>query len=167
MIVKKLNNKGMTLVELIITFAVLTVIVVSMLVIVNEISEVTSLKEEMNAITDYKNIVLKNIQDDITKNGKILNTSYCGGLGAQIDIKYTSGATETKVLSIKESEIVFGEIYKLPEGFLIYGYTCSMANDIFEMNVNIHKKSEMENRDATNENTSDYGFKIVAPLLDI
>ena len=56
---KKLNNKGITIVELIISFTLLMVIAIGMLNVVNEIRSLANQKLEEKKVTEFKNDLYK------------------------------------------------------------------------------------------------------------
>ena len=56
---KKLNNKGITIVELIISFTLLMVIAIGMLNVVNEIRSLANPKLEEKKVTEVKNYLYK------------------------------------------------------------------------------------------------------------
>ena len=56
---KKLNNKGITIVELIISFTLLMVIAMSMLKVVNEIRSFANQKLDEKKVVEFKNDLYK------------------------------------------------------------------------------------------------------------
>ena len=56
---KKLNNKGITIVELIISFTLLMIIAMGMLNVVNEIRSFANQKLEEKKVTEFKNDLYK------------------------------------------------------------------------------------------------------------
>lgn len=72
-----LNNKGMTVIEIIITFAILAVISINLFTIVNKFGNRRQIESDKNELYSFKNILTKNIQDDIVKIG-VTNVSIDG-----------------------------------------------------------------------------------------
>ncbi len=66
---KKLNNKGMTLIELLVSFSIAATIVVSMFNVVINYQKEESIQAIKNDIISYKNTITKIIQTDIIKGG--------------------------------------------------------------------------------------------------
>lgn len=72
---KKLNNKGITTIEVIITFVLVTIITISMYSTVSAFNTRRVLENNKEKIYTYKNILTKVIQDDFIKIG-ISSASY-------------------------------------------------------------------------------------------
>ena len=72
---KKLNNKGLTAIEILVCFAIISVIVISMFNIINNYKEKKDLESYKLDITTYKNTVTKTIYDDIIKNKGVISAS--------------------------------------------------------------------------------------------
>lgn len=73
---KKLNNKGFTVVELVVSFVLLSILVVGMLGIVLQFRTEAYLSNRKLDLTRYKDTVTKAIQKDIIKYG-VQDISYC------------------------------------------------------------------------------------------
>lgn len=67
--VKKLNNKGMTAIEILITFVIVVVIVVSMYDGIMDLKTRESIASYKLSLVTYKNLLTKDIQDDLIKTG--------------------------------------------------------------------------------------------------
>lgn len=67
-----LNNKGMTLIEIIVCFVIVVVIVLSMIKVVNNYKDKQDVESYKNSVITYKNTITKVIWDDIIKNGGIV-----------------------------------------------------------------------------------------------
>lgn len=65
--VKKLNNKGLTAVEILVCFSIVSIVVVSMFKVVNNQRDKQTIASYKNSVTTYKNSVMKNIEDGIIK----------------------------------------------------------------------------------------------------
>ncbi len=68
----KLNNKGMTLIELLLAFMITSAIVVSMLNFIMNFQTESITLEKKNEISSYKNVITKLIQTDLIK-GEVKN----------------------------------------------------------------------------------------------
>lgn len=72
----KLNNKGVSIIEIVLTFALIMVMTMGMLSIVFNYREKASISMEKLDLDTFKNTLTKEIQDDILKFGvKEINTS--------------------------------------------------------------------------------------------
>lgn len=69
--VNKLNNKGLTAIEILICFSIIAVIVVSMFKVITNFKDKQDVESYKNEITTYKNTVTKTIMNDIIDNGGI------------------------------------------------------------------------------------------------
>lgn len=67
----KLNNKGMTTVEVLISFVLLAIIVVSLYGSVESYKNKENIESNKNQIMTYKNLLTKEIQDDLIMKGLI------------------------------------------------------------------------------------------------
>ncbi len=65
----KLNNRGVSIIEIVVTFALIMVMVVGMLAIVFRYREKASLSIEKLEMDTFKNTLTKDIQDDILNKG--------------------------------------------------------------------------------------------------
>lgn len=72
---KKLNNKGLTAIEILVCFAIISVIVIAMFNIVNNYKDKQSLESYKSSINTYKTTVTAAINDDIIKNYGIVSYS--------------------------------------------------------------------------------------------
>lgn len=66
-----LNNKGMTAIELLVTFVLVAVIVVSLYNGVVKLKEKETISSAQLSIDTYKNLITKDIQDDFIKKGLV------------------------------------------------------------------------------------------------
>ncbi len=67
----KLNNKGITTIEILISFVLLAIIVVSLYGSVESYKNKQNIESEKNQIMTYKNLLTKEIQDDLIMKGLI------------------------------------------------------------------------------------------------
>lgn len=89
-----LNNKGMTVIEIIITFAILAVISINLFTIVNKFGNRRQIESDKNELYSFKNILTKNIQDDIVKIG-VTNVSIDGHDNYSVSFDATSKTFKT------------------------------------------------------------------------
>lgn len=68
---KKLNNKGITTIEVLICFILVVIITVSMYATVSSFNEKKIIEGYKEEVYDYKNILTKDIQDDLIKIGLV------------------------------------------------------------------------------------------------
>ncbi len=66
---KKLNNKGLSIIELLVCFVIVAVISVTLLNIIMDYNSLQETEHIKNLIKSYKNTVTKTIQSDIIKYG--------------------------------------------------------------------------------------------------
>lgn len=62
---KILNNKGMTIVEIVVTFVVLMILILGMLNMTNEIKTTSKEKQFYKELLEYSSLVQSTIQDDL------------------------------------------------------------------------------------------------------
>ena len=70
---KKLNDKGLTVIEILVCFSIVVVIVMSMFKVVNNQKSKQEIESAKNSMLTYKNEVTKTIEEDIIKYGGISN----------------------------------------------------------------------------------------------
>lgn len=135
---KKLNNKGMTSVEILITFVLVVIIIISMYNTVLSYRNRQQLESYKETIYTYKNLLTKEIQDDLIKVGLTsANIKYDEeSFTTTIDIYLKDGTT--RQLKIKQAlahdidDKEFAENNKSTDkddSFMIsYGKTGSLTN---------------------------------------
>ena len=69
----KLNNKGLTVIEILLCFALVSVIVISMMNVVNTYKNKEEIESYKNTIKTYKNTITKAINDDILTNKGVVS----------------------------------------------------------------------------------------------
>ena len=69
MLVKKLNNKGMTTVEILVSFLLVAAISTSLYTTVSNYNRKMDREHFKLEINKYKNVLTKTVQDDIIKGG--------------------------------------------------------------------------------------------------
>ena len=74
--IRKLNNKGMTAVEILVTFVIIIVIVVSMYNGILDLKNKETISSYKLSLVTYNNLLTKDIQDDLI-NWPIYSTNQC------------------------------------------------------------------------------------------
>ena len=72
---KKLNNKGLTAIEVLVCFTIVSIIVISMLNVVNNYKDKQTTESYKTSITTYKNTLTKIINKDIINNKGVISAS--------------------------------------------------------------------------------------------
>lgn len=113
---KKLNNKGLTTIELLISFVLLAIIVSSLYGTVENYKNKQNIEEYKNKIFTYKNLLTREIQSDLIKKGlidvKIESTPMNGATPEKYKVTfyYKDGST-----SILETSRVVADDYGASE----------------------------------------------------
>lgn len=119
----KLNNSGITVVELVVTFALVMIIVVGMLDIIAELKDASSEKILQRQLLEYNSTITQIIQDDLIRKKAIgvsacpnnqkqklcYNIAFDGGVSKQLIINMVSDLETKKYISYD------GIIYPLPQ----------------------------------------------------
>lgn len=106
---KKLNNHGLTAVEVIICFSITAVIVISLFKTINNYNEKQYIESNKNQIKTYENTVTKSIQDDVLRNGgvfQLLESNITNNYDAAYDngkivVQFQFTNQKTAMLTIK------------------------------------------------------------------
>lgn len=112
---KKLNNKGMTAVEILVCFILVVVITVSMFTTVSTYKNKQQIESFKQEIYTYKNLLAKDINDDLIKIGLVdakitenINTAY--GVSYAVDLYLKDGTVKClKVESKKAYDYLWDE----------------------------------------------------------
>ena len=155
---KRLNNKGMTTIEVLLSFVLIVIITVSMYGTVSAFNEKRMIEEYKSEIYIYKNLITKEIQDDFIKIG-LTHASYEEGNSAE-GREYTlncdlKDGTKRKLQVIRQqaqSEYHIGGAtgvsdyymikYGTPEEMIEYpipdlgGYTTSDGYNVKDLSIN-------------------------------
>ncbi len=107
---KTLNQKGLTTIELLVCFVLISILSVSMYETVTNYKEKQQIESMKTEITTYKNLLTKEIQDNIIQNQKIVKVKK----ESNTMLNFTIGNL-TKVLVLnynndKPDEISYGDI---------------------------------------------------------
>lgn len=106
---KKLNNHGLTAIEVIICFSITAVIVISLFKTINNYNEKQYIESNKNQIKTYENTVTKSIQDDVLRNGgvfQLLESNITNNYDAAYDngkivVQFQFTNQKTAMLTIK------------------------------------------------------------------
>lgn len=124
----KLNNKGMSIIEIVLTFALIMVMVIGMLTIVMSYRDKASLSIKKLEMDTFKNTLTKDIQDDILKLGieEVNMDGECAtitGLSRCVNIVFKDGSQKvfgTSLINVNDRDSIEnkflyydGEKYKL------------------------------------------------------
>lgn len=92
--IRKLNNKGMTAIEVLITFVIVVVIVVSMYDGIMDLKNRETIASYKLSLVTYKNLLTKDIQDDLAKIGlaTVRTESLTGGTGYRVIMVLRDGS---------------------------------------------------------------------------
>ena len=143
---KKINNKGMTAIEILVCFALVSVIIISMFNVVNNYKNKQEIESYKSDIMTYKTTVTSTVYDDIIKNKGITGVTITENeYDSTINITYLNGETATLVIhnqlnesdynnsifyiSFKNSENVTDkfDLPKIPQ--LVYNGVKAVNND--------------------------------------
>lgn len=155
----KINNKGMTLIELILAFIILSIIVLGMLEIVLNVRRKAANEIFARDMLVYRNTMVKRIEDKLIKNE--IDTVSCTDLSCSID--FTDSTSTTITLNIDDKYIEFdGIVYDIPKKDYIEMGSSSMgivpiSDDKAMLSIIINYKEK-----STSE--PNYGFKIMQPI---
>ena len=103
--IRKLNNKGMTAVEILVTFVIIIVIVVSMYNGILDLKNKETISSYKLSLVTYNNLLTKDIQDDLIKIGlsTVQTSALDGNSGYRITMALKDGTK--RILEIKQ---IFG-----------------------------------------------------------
>lgn len=109
----KLNNKGITTIEILICFILLAVISTSLYSTVSNYRNKQILESEKEKIYTYKNLLTKEIQDDIIKKG-IKNA--VKNSNTVLTLTFSDDSTKQLQINVDNNVITYGGIkYPLPD----------------------------------------------------
>lgn len=100
---KRLNNKGLTVVEILVCFSIVVVIVMSMFKVVNNQKSKQEIESTKNSMLTYKNETTKTIEEDIIDGGGVKKATHedqINGNGTKYIINYTLNTGKTRKLEI-------------------------------------------------------------------
>lgn len=158
----KINNKGLTLVELIVAFVILVMFLFGMLEIVLSIKSKASDELFSRDMLTFKDTLIKTIEDDLIKkelvNATCVNNTSC-------TFNFANSMTSTLSVNTSTKTIEYNGIkYEIPNPTLIYFGTIELGIDTIDSNKKILKINipyyEVETT------TPNYGIKILHPYVN-
>ncbi len=156
----KLNNKGLTLVELIVSFVILVLFLFGMLEIVLAVKNKAANEFVSRDMLTYKETLLKVVEDDLIKIG--LNNATCSNDTCTLNLK--NAMVKTFRFDITNKIIEYDGIkYEIPSKDRIYFGTVQMNVESLDENNNVLVISIEYYEEETTE--PNYGIKIKHPFL--
>lgn len=158
----KLNNKGLTLVEIIVAFVILVMFLFGMLGIVMAVKEKAANELLARDTITFKETLTKAIQDDLIK----ISLTYAECSNNTCELLLDEGVGRELSLNLNEKEITYnGTVYELPMKDRMYFGTVKMAVETIEGNKKILIIDipfyEMETTEPN------YGIKIAHPYTEV
>lgn len=133
----KLNNKGVTTIEILISFVLLAIIVVSLYGSVESYKNKQNIESNKNQIMTYKNLLTKEIQDDLIMKGLIDVTVKHQPLGQDAVTGSITPETYTVDFSFRDgtkSQLIVKRVLANDYGGSVTSNSCTSAkNDYFSI----------------------------------
>lgn len=132
----KLNNKGVTTIEILISFVLLAIIVVSLYGTVESYKNKQNIESEKNQIMTYKNLLTKEIQDDLIMKGLIDVTVAYDKFEKDASTNTITPETYTVTFSFRDSsksQLVVKRVLASDYGVEGSGACTSERNDYFSI----------------------------------
>ena len=106
---KKLNNKGMTVIELLLCFVLVSIISVSLYSTISSYNIKQNIESYKEKIYTFKNILTREIQNDIIKRGLIeAKITYPASTQTIVDMKFRDGSVRRLyILQVKARDYDF------------------------------------------------------------
>ena len=105
--IKKLNNKGMTLVEVVVCFALVTIVLVSMYSSISVYKTKQNIEPYKETVITYKNLLTKEIQDDLIKKGLIYASASNSDEVYTVNMSFKDGSSKTLEITRKKAADAF------------------------------------------------------------
>lgn len=157
----KINNKGLTLVELIVAFAILVMFLFGMLEIVLAVKSKAADEIFAREMLTYKDTLIKTIEDDLIKK-KLVSATCTNSTSCSFTFENTTTATLS--IDTTNKSIEYGGIkYDVPHADRVYFGTINLDIDTLDSTRNILTIDVVYYEiETVNPN---YGFKIVHPYV--
>lgn len=160
----KLNNKGMTIVEVIVTFVMLMILVLGMLNMTNEIKTASKEKQFYKELNEYSSLVQSTVQDDLITHG-LVDVEVCSSSSADfcLNLKFKDNTNKKLIVNGINATISYNGInYIVPMKDYInnifntsyYVPSYSFDNGIFVLDFPVFEN-------LYGDGYVNYGFKIV------
>ncbi len=156
----KLNNKGITLVEVVVSFALLMIILVGLFNIIMEVKSDVTDKQMEKEFKDFDNLMIARIQGDLVKN----KVTSCDAVSSdKKSIKCDFNGTKRSI-AIDNGKIIYNNVtYEIPY-FSNSEILSQGSNSIIDVENNtLTITLEYGYVDGTKK----FGFTIVHPLSEI
>ena len=125
--IKKLNNKGLTAIEILICFSIVMVIVISMFKVITNQKDKQTIESYKNEVITLKNTMMKQIESDIEAGNGLKNSST---LGATVCSEGVEGDKQTiTAMMIFNQNITVPEVSYPVEGVNIKIYKDTDCNE--------------------------------------
>lgn len=184
-----MNNKGITIVELIVSFALLMIIVSGMMSIIIDVKDNYNKTSFLKKMNEFNTEVIHDIETDLIKKG-FTNISNCNNSSTitSCDLNFEDGTTTNLMINLNAGTITYDDIkYQIPDFEFIQfldsrTITFEGSNITDEFKVSITKNDsyltidipyfEIKEVLMLNENNSsldsykasNLGFKIIHPI---
>lgn len=169
---KKINNKGMTVVEVIVTFSMLMILVIGMFKMVIEMKESSKKKQLQKDLYEYSDILRTTIQNDLIKK-KLINALISDDEDKiSLVLIFEDDSRKELIINYNKTIKYDGKNYPIPENDVVefnpsgnfneMPYVTYSGNDTYNdkfLTIYIPLYEYLYENDSTN-----YGFKIVHPV---
>ena len=169
---KKINNKGMTVIEVIVTFSMLMILVIGMFKMVIEMKESSKKKQLQKDLYEYSDILRTTIQNDLIKK-KLINALISDDEDKiSLVLIFEDNSRKELIINYNKTIKYDGKNYPIPENDVVefnpsgnfneMPYVTYSGSDTYNdkfLTIYIHLYEYLYENDSTN-----YGFKIVHPV---
>lgn len=168
-----MNNRGFTVVELIVTFVIVMTISLGLFSTVDSYRERQQKESYRKELNSYRNEILKTIQDDVTTNlginkieGIDVNSGECTGYNQAVKLSFNNNTSKNLCVgytgSDKKTTVLYGNIkFVAPSKFIKYkddiisnetdkanSYICSggkyILKKIYSINIELYHEELTE-----------------------
>ena len=156
----KLNNKGITLVEVIVSFALLMIILVGLFNIIMEVKSDVTDKQMEKEFKDFDNLMIARIQGDLIKN-KVTSCENLSQDKKSIDCNFNGTKRNIK---IDNGKIIYNNVtYEIP-----YFSNTEILSQSSSSKINLENNILTITLEYSYvDGTKKFGFTIVHPLSEI
>lgn len=123
---KKLNNKGLTIIEVILCFVLISIITISIYSVISTFNEKRILEKYKEEIIAYRNLLTKEIEDDFIKIGLASATPKINGNLYELECILKDGTKRKLIVDKRNSDI--NNSYSIEYG----PFTDSNENDVMK-----------------------------------
>ena len=176
--VKKLNNKGLSVIELVVVFAILMIIVIGMLEIIISLKSTSVDKETSKNLIEFSSTLQKNIYDDLIKKGyqSMSNCTNTGvtTTGAQFieckKLNFKDGSSSELLIDLKTKAIFYNNIkHLMPDHEMFEFRDRRIFYNDSNHDMDIYIEEDTQNLKINIpyfivEDDVNHGFKIIHPI---